>query len=218
MANSANYKLYCDECSAAGVSVILLLIYILTLPTLLACVCHYSFTVAALLSSRIQSISLICEQVSSHVSDAVSKGATVLAGGSQPNLSEPYSSGNFFEPTVLSDATIEMRCFREETFGPLLPLFKFETEAEAVTLANNTEYGLAAYFYTKDLARAWRVSEELEYGMVGLNEVAITSEVAPFGGVKESGLGREQGKYGLDEFLELKYICMGLGYAPKILS
>ncbi|MEW5311842.1 MAG: hypothetical protein WDW38_003527 [Sanguina aurantia] len=106
------------------------------------------------------------------------------------------------------------RCFKEETFGPLIPLFKFETEAEAITLANTTEYGLASYFYTRDLARAWRVAEELEYGMVGVNEVAITSEVAPFGGMKQSGLGREHSKYGLSEFLDIKYVCMGLGYTP----
>lgn len=150
-----------------------------------------------------------------HVSDAVSKGASVLIGGGRPQHPDgsPLTNGHFFEPTVLAGATIDMRCFREETFGPLIPLFKFETEAEAIALANNTEYGLAAYFYTKDLSRAWRVAEELEYGMVGLNEVAITSEVAPFGGVKESGLGREQSRHGLDEFLEVKYVCMGLGYS-----
>ena len=111
----------------------------------------------------------------------------------------------------MQGATIEMRCFTEETFGPLLPIFKFETEEEAIMLANRTEYGLAAYFFTKDLARAWRVAEQLEFGMVGLNEVAITSEAAPFGGIKQSGLGREQSKYGLQEFQDIKYVCMGLG-------
>eukprot|EP00878_Enallax_costatus_P028950 GHUV01031318.1.p1 GENE.GHUV01031318.1~~GHUV01031318.1.p1 ORF type:complete len:107 (+),score=23.93 GHUV01031318.1:281-601(+) len=105
-----------------------------------------------------------------------------------------------------------MRCFREETFGPLIPLFKFSNDDEAVLMANDTEYGLAAYFYTKDLKRAWTIAEDLEYGMIGVNEVSIGSEVAPFGGVKQSGLGREQSKYGLDEFMEIKYICMGLGY------
>eukprot|EP00877_Chromochloris_zofingiensis_P000592 jgi/Chrzof1/10533/Cz05g02090.t1_SSADH[v5.2] len=152
------------------------------------------------------------EKVTAHVTDAVSKGARVLVGGSKPELPEALVGGNFYAPTVLADATIDMRCFREETFGPLIPLFKFSDDDEAVMLANDTEYGLAAYFYTTDLQRAWRIAEQLEYGMVGLNDVAITSEVAPFGGVKQSGLGREQGKYGLDEFLELKYVCMGLNY------
>ncbi|GLC70797.1 hypothetical protein PLESTF_001034200 [Pleodorina starrii] len=154
------------------------------------------------------------EKVTGHVTDAVSKGAKLLLGGSRPELPPPLQGGNFFAPTVIGEATIDMRCFKEETFGPLIPLFRFSDDDEAVLLANTTEYGLAAYFYTRDLARAWRVAEKLEYGMIGLNEVAITSEVAPFGGVKASGLGREQSKYGLAEFLDVKYVCMGLGYAP----
>lgn len=152
------------------------------------------------------------EKVTAHVSDAVSKGAKVLAGGKVPELPEPLSNGHFYSPTVLADATIDMRCFREETFGPLVPLFRFSSDDEAVMLANDTEYGLAAYFYTRDLKRAWHIAERLEYGMIGLNDAAITSEVAPFGGMKQSGLGREQSKYGLDEFLEIKYVSMGLGY------
>ncbi|GFR48911.1 hypothetical protein Agub_g10861, partial [Astrephomene gubernaculifera] len=154
------------------------------------------------------------EKVTGHVSDAVSKGGKVLVGGGRPEqLPEGLQGGNFFAPTVIAEASIDMRCFKEETFGPLIPLFRFRSDEEAVLLANTTEYGLAAYCYTRDLARAWRVAEELEFGMVGLNEVGITSEVAPFGGVKASGLGREQSKYGLAEFMNLKYVCMGLGYA-----
>ncbi|GLI68110.1 hypothetical protein VaNZ11_012437 [Volvox africanus] len=153
------------------------------------------------------------EKVTGHVADAVSKGAKLLFGGAKPELPQPLAGGNFFVPTVIAEATIDMRCFKEETFGPLIPLFRFQSDEEAVLLANTTEYGLAAYFYTRDLARAWRVAEELEFGMIGLNEVAITSEVAPFGGVKASGLGREQSKYGLAEFLDIKYVCMGLGYS-----
>eukprot|EP00879_Flechtneria_rotunda_P002344 GHRR01002539.1.p1 GENE.GHRR01002539.1~~GHRR01002539.1.p1 ORF type:complete len:546 (+),score=169.25 GHRR01002539.1:2001-3638(+) len=153
------------------------------------------------------------DKVTNHVSDAVSKGAKVLVGGEKPQLPDPLSGGNFFSPTVLAEATIDMRCFREETFGPLVPLFRFREDDEVVLMANDTEYGLAAYFYTTDLHRAWTIAEQLEYGMIGLNEVAITNEVAPFGGMKQSGLGREQGKYGLEEFLETKYVCMGLNYA-----
>ena len=140
-----------------------------------------------------------------HVKDALEKGATLLLGGKRRD----DLGSNFFEPTVLGDATSEMTIFREETFGPVAPLFKFETEEEAVTMANDTPYGLAAYFYTKDLGRAWRISEALEYGMVGVNEGVISTEVAPFGGVKESGLGREGSKYGVEEFCEPKYVCMG---------
>eukprot|EP00798_Chlamydomonas_sp_ICE-L_P022057 gene22057-29122_t len=150
-----------------------------------------------------------CDRVAVQVADAVSKGATVLTGGGMPSLPAPYDAGTFFSPTVLTNATIDMRCFSEETFGPLLPLFRFSSDDEAVMMANQTEYGLAAYFYTNNLARAWRLNPVA--GMVGINEAAITSEVAPFGGVKQSGLGRENSKYGLDEFLEIKYICMGLG-------
>lgn len=107
------------------------------------------------------------------------------------------------------------RCFREENFGPIIPVFRFKTEDEAILLANKTEYGLASYFYTSDLARAWRVSRALEYGLVGVNEVAITSEAAPFGGVKQSGIGREHGREGIEEYLEIKYVCMGLGYSDR---
>jgi succinate-semialdehyde dehydrogenase/glutarate-semialdehyde dehydrogenase len=144
------------------------------------------------------------EKVSSHVDDAVAKGATVMTGG------QPHAlGGNFFEPTVLTGATTEMAVAREETFGPVAALMKFETEEEAVTLANDTEFGLASYFYTRDLARTWRVSEALEYGMVGINDGIISTEVAPFGGCKSSGLGREGSKYGIDDYLEVKYLCMG---------
>ncbi|KAK9907600.1 hypothetical protein WJX75_006819 [Coccomyxa subellipsoidea] len=155
------------------------------------------------------------ERVQGHVDDAVAKGATVTVGGSTPDLPEPYNKGFFYAPTVLSNATIDMKIFREETFGPAIPLFRFHDDEEAIQLANNTEYGLAAYFFTKDLKRSWQVAERLEYGMVGVNETAITAEVAPFGGIKHSGLGREHSKYGLDEFLYIKYIQMGIGYDNK---
>ncbi len=117
--------------------------------------------------------------------------------------------GTFFEPTVLADVAPAMLVAREETFGPMAPLFRFSSEDQAIRYANDTEYGLAAYFYTRDLARSWRVAEALEYGIVGLNTGLISTEVAPFGGVKESGLGREGSKYGIDEFLEIKYLCVG---------
>ncbi|MBP2148120.1 NAD-dependent succinate-semialdehyde dehydrogenase [Xanthobacter flavus] len=136
--------------------------------------------------------------------DALDKGATVLTGGKQPAL-----GGTFFEPTVLANATQDMAFARDEIFGPLAPLFKFETEEEAVSYANDTEYGLACYFFTKDLGRAFRVSEQLQYGQVGVNAGVITTEVAPFGGVKESGVGREGSKYGCDDYLNIKYVCMG---------
>ncbi|CAL8462841.1 g2375 [Coccomyxa elongata] len=155
------------------------------------------------------------ERVQGHVDDAVAKGATVTVGGKKPDLPEPYNKGYFYAPTVLSNATIDMKIFREETFGPAVPLFRFKDDEEAIQLANNTEYGLAAYFFTKDLKRSWQVAERLEYGMVGVNETAITSEVAPFGGIKHSGLGREHSKYGLDEFLYIKYVQMGIGYDNK---
>ena len=144
------------------------------------------------------------EKVEAHTADAVARGARVLAGGRRHKL-----GGTFFEPTILSGVTGEMLVAREETFGPLAPLFRFSTEAEAVTMANNTEFGLAAYFYTRDVNRAWRVSEGLEYGMVGINTGIISSEVVPFGGMKESGIGREGSKYGIDEFLEIKCVCTG---------
>jgi succinate-semialdehyde dehydrogenase/glutarate-semialdehyde dehydrogenase len=143
-------------------------------------------------------------KVQEHVDDAVSKGANVTTGGQCHAL-----GGNFFQPTVLTDVTPDMKVAREETFGPISPLFRFKTEEEAITMSNDTEFGLAAYFYTRDSARTWRVSQALEYGIVGVNEGIISTEVAPFGGVKESGLGREGSKYGIEDFLEIKYICMG---------
>jgi len=147
------------------------------------------------------------EKVEAHVADAVEKGAKVLTGGKRHALGR-----TFYEPTILTDVTSDMRLANEETFGPVAPLFRFQSEEEAVATANDTPFGLAAYFYTKDLGRAWRVSEALEYGMVGVNEGVISTEMAPFGGVKESGLGREGSHHGIEEFVEMKYIMMsGLG-------
>ncbi|MCB1724771.1 MAG: NADP-dependent succinate-semialdehyde dehydrogenase [Gammaproteobacteria bacterium] len=144
------------------------------------------------------------EKVESHISDALGKGAKVAAGGARHAL-----GGTFFQPTVLTDVAPDMAVAREETFGPLAPLFRFHTEDEAIRLANDTEYGLASYFYSRDLARVWRVAEALEYGMVGINAGIISTDIAPFGGVKSSGIGREGSKYGLDEYLEIKYLCIG---------
>jgi len=144
------------------------------------------------------------EKVESHIADATAKGAKVMVGGKRHAL-----GGRFFEPTVLTDVTPAMMVAREETFGPVAPLFRFSTEADAVALANDTEFGLAAYFYGRDVGRIWRVAEALEYGIVGINTGLISTEVAPFGGVKESGLGREGSKYGIEEFLEIKYLCLG---------
>jgi len=144
------------------------------------------------------------EKVESHISDAVNQGAKVAFGGQRHAL-----GGTFFEPTILTDVTPSMLIATEETFGPVAPLFRFKTEQEAIALANDTPFGLASYFYTRDLGRAWRVAEGLEYGMVGINEGIISTEVAPFGGVKESGLGREGSKYGIEDYLEMKYVCMG---------
>src|SRR5436305_4309237 len=144
------------------------------------------------------------EKVEEHVSDAISKGARVVLGGKRHALGR-----TFFEPTVLADATPDMLIFREETFGPVAPVFRFKTEEEAIRLANDTEFGLAAYFYGRDIGRVWRVAEALEYGIVGINEGLISTEVAPFGGVKESGNGREGSKYGIEDYLEIKYLCMG---------
>ena len=143
-------------------------------------------------------------KVEEHIEDAVSKGARVLTGGKRH-----ARGGQFFEPTVIADVNPSMKVTREETFGPLAPLYRFSTEEELLRLANDTEYGLAAYFYSRDIGRVWRVAEGLESGMVGINVGIISTEVAPFGGVKESGIGREGSKYGLDEFLEVKYLCMG---------
>ena len=143
-------------------------------------------------------------KVEAHVADAVAQGATVACGGRRHAL-----GGNFYEPTVLTGVTPGMRVAREETFGPVAPLFRFRDEAEAIALANATESGLAAYFYTRDLARSWRVQEALEYGIVGVNTGLISTEVAPFGGVKESGLGREGSRHGIEDYTELKYVCVG---------
>ncbi len=143
------------------------------------------------------------KKVQDHISDALGKGALLVTGG------KPHSSGGtMFEPTIIGNVTTSMKVASEETFGPLAPIFKFSTEEEAIRMANDTEFGLASYFYTNDVNRIWRVSEALEYGMVGVNEGVISNEVAPFGGVKESGLGREGSHYGIDDFLELKYICI----------
>jgi succinate-semialdehyde dehydrogenase/glutarate-semialdehyde dehydrogenase len=138
------------------------------------------------------------------VADAVEKGARVVCGGRRHAL-----GGTFYEPTILADVTADMACAREEIFGPVAPLYRFKDDAEAIRLANDTPYGLAAYFYSRDIGRVWRVAEALEYGIIGINEGIISTEVAPFGGMKESGIGREGSKYGIDEFLEIKYLCLG---------
>jgi len=145
------------------------------------------------------------DKVESHVADAVAKGAKVMTGGKRHAL-----GGLFYEPTVLTGVTQQMRVAREETFGPVAPLFRFDTEEEVIAMANDTEFGLAAYFFTENAGRAWRVGEALEYGMVGHNTGLISNEVAPFGGVKQSGLGREGSKYGIDEYLEMKYLCAAI--------
>ena len=142
------------------------------------------------------------------VADAVEKGATVVLGGKRHAL-----GGSFYEPTILTNATSEMACAKEEIFGPVAPIYRFSSEEEAIAMANDTQYGLAAYFYARDVGRVWRVSEALEYGIVGINEGIISTEVAPFGGVKESGIGREGSKYGIEDYLEIKYLCMG-GMTP----
>lgn len=142
------------------------------------------------------------QKVERHIQDAVGKGARVSTGGKR-------REGLFFQPTVLVDATPEMLIAREEVFGPVAPIFRFHTEDEAVQMANDTEYGLAAYFYSRDVSRCWRVAEALEYGMVGINEGLISTELAPFGGIKESGFGREGSKYGMEYYTELKYLCYG---------
>jgi succinate-semialdehyde dehydrogenase/glutarate-semialdehyde dehydrogenase len=144
------------------------------------------------------------EKVEAHVADAVDRGARVLTGGGRHAL-----GGTFFEPTVITGITPEMRVMREETFGPVAPLLRFETEAEAIRIANDTDFGLAAYFYTRDVGRVFRVSEALEFGMIGVNTGAISNEVAPFGGMKQSGIGREGSSYGVEEYLEIKYVCIG---------
>ena len=144
------------------------------------------------------------EKVEEHLADATSRGAKVVTGGKRHAL-----GGTFYEPTVLTGVTPQMQIFREETFGPVAPLIAFRDDAEVVELANRTEFGLASYFYSRDIGRIWRVAEALEYGMVGVNTGLITTEVAPFGGMKQSGLGREGSKYGVEEFVEVKYVCFG---------
>jgi succinate-semialdehyde dehydrogenase/glutarate-semialdehyde dehydrogenase len=144
------------------------------------------------------------KKVEEHVADAVAHGAKVVTGGKPSPL-----GGTFYEPTVLTGVTPKMKVSREETFGPVAPLFRFKTEEEAVRMANDTPFGLAAYFFTRDLGRCWRVAEALEYGIVGVNEGITSTEIAPFGGVKESGIGREGSHHGIEEFLETKYTLMG---------
>nr|WP_263574619.1 NAD-dependent succinate-semialdehyde dehydrogenase [Halomonas sp. ML-15] len=144
------------------------------------------------------------EKVQSHIHDALAKGGRLICGG------EPHAlGGTFFQPTVIADVTAEMRVAREETFGPLAPIFRFTSDEQAIAMANDTEFGLAAYFYARDYRRIWHVMEGLEYGMVAVNEGLLSTELAPFGGVKESGLGREGSHHGLDDFTELKYVCIG---------
>lgn len=145
------------------------------------------------------------EKIQQHITDATAKGAKIVLGGQRHALGH-----TFFEPTVLVDVTSDMLVAKDETFGPLAPVFKFNSEAEAIQMANDTEFGLASYLYTESLSRAWRVGEALEYGMVGINEGIISTEVAPFGGIKESGCGREGSKYGIEDYQELKYMCMGI--------
>ncbi len=144
------------------------------------------------------------EKVKEHIEDALSKGGKLLAGG------KPHALGqSFFEPTIIAGVTTDMKVAREETFGPLAPLFRFSSDDEVIKLSNDTEFGLAAYFYSRDIGRVWRVAEALEYGMVGINTGIVSNEAAPFGGVKQSGVGREGSHYGLDDYLVVKYLCMG---------
>ncbi len=145
------------------------------------------------------------KKVEEHIADAVAKGAKVTLGGKRHAL-----GGHFFEPTILADVTTAMKVTKEETFGPVAPLFRFKTEEEAIRMANDTEFGLASYFYARDQSRVWRVSEGLEYGMVGVNTGLLSTTEAPFGGMKESGIGREGSKYGVDEYLEIKYLCVAV--------
>lgn len=144
------------------------------------------------------------EKVEEQIADAVNLGARIVMGGKRHEL-----GGTFFQPTILADVTSAMKIFREETFGPVAPLFHFKTDDEAIRMANDTEFGLAAYFYSKDVGRVWRVAEALEYGMVGINTGLISTAIAPFGGMKQSGIGREGSLYGIDDYLEIKYICLG---------
>ena len=144
-------------------------------------------------------------KVETHVADAIAKGARVVTGGRRSSL-----GGTFYEPTVLADVVPGMRILKEETFGPVAPLIAFDTDDEAVAMANDTEFGLASYFYARDLSRVWKVAEALEYGMVGINTGLISTAEVPFGGVKSSGLGREGSKYGIEEYLEVKYLCLSI--------
>ena len=144
------------------------------------------------------------KKVEEHIADAVKRGASVVTGGHRHKL-----GGTFFEPTILANVPNDAMIFREETFGPVAPLFRFKTEEEAIRLANDTEFGLASYFYARDVGRIFRVAEALEYGIIGINEGIISTEVAPFGGMKSSGLGREGSKYGIEDYLEIKYLALG---------
>jgi len=144
------------------------------------------------------------KKVEEHVADALSRGARLAIGGKRH-----ARGGSFFEPTLLLDVPLSARLMKEETFGPVAPLTRFKTERDAIAMGNDTEYGLACYFYGRDIGRIGRVAEGLEYGMVGINEGIVSTEVAPFGGVKQSGIGREGSKYGIEEYLEIKYLCMG---------
>jgi len=145
------------------------------------------------------------EKVEAHLADATAKGAEIILGGTPSEL-----GGSFFQPTIVTGATTDMQFSTEETFGPLAPLFKFEDEDEVIAMANDTIFGLASYFYAKDLSRVYKVAEALEYGIVGVNTGIISTEVAPFGGVKQSGLGREGSHHGIEDYLEMKYICMSV--------
>ena len=148
------------------------------------------------------------EKIERHVQDAVARGAKVVVGGER--VRSPRCAGpNYYAPTVMVGADAAMACSIEETFGPVVPVTRFETEAEVVAAANDTPFGLAGYFYSSDIARAWRVADALECGIVGINEGALASEAAPFGGVKESGYGREGSRYGLDDYMHTKYLCQG---------
>ena len=146
------------------------------------------------------------DKVERHVADALAKGARLVVGGARV---EGAGDGMFYAPTVLANVTADMLCAKEETFGPVAPVFKFETEAEAVQMANATEFGLASYFYSRDIGRIFRVGEALEYGMVGVNTGLISTAEVPFGGVKQSGLGREGAHQGIDDYVEIKYLCLG---------
>jgi succinate-semialdehyde dehydrogenase / glutarate-semialdehyde dehydrogenase len=145
------------------------------------------------------------EKVERHITDAMAKGAKLITGGKRHQL-----GGTFFEPTIITEANTSMQMAGEEIFGPVAALFRFTTEAQAVALANDTPFGLAAYIYTRDLGRTWRIAEALEYGIIGINSGIISTEIAPFGGMKQSGIGREGSKYGIEEFIEVKYLCMAL--------